>query len=102
MSLEELSKMLAKTPLPASSSEVSELYTMSGCWSCKESIEKLVNAGYEFDIITLDDNNMQSAFKLWTSRLGKNPNTVPQFWYKGKYIGGSAGIDKFLKENDVT
>jgi glutaredoxin len=94
--------MLAKVPSLASSSEFSELYTMEGCAACKSSITKLIDAGYEFDIIHLDDHNMKQAFEVWEHRLGKNPNSVPQFWYKDQYIGGSVEIAKFIKDNDVT
>jgi len=102
MSLEELSKMLAQIPSLDSSSDFSELYTMDGCPSCKSSIANLVEAGYEFEVIHLTDENSKHCFKVWEYRLGKNPNTVPQFWYKGQYIGGSVEIAKFIKDNNVT
>lgn len=80
----------------------SELYVMDFCTACCTAADKLKHAGIEFDIIKLTDDNMQVAFKIWEQRLGNNPNSVPQFWYQGQYIGNSAKIDKFLKEKNVT
>jgi len=75
---------------------------MEGCAACKSSITKLIDAGYEFDIIHYTDESSTRCNRVWEHRLGKNPNSVPQFWYKGQYIGGSVEIAKFIKDNDVT
>jgi glutaredoxin len=65
-------------------------------------LDLLKDAGLEIDVINLDtDADLLRAFKIWESRLGYNPNTIPQFWYQGKHIGGSTGIEKFLKERNV-
>ncbi|CAB4241551.1 Glutaredoxin [uncultured Caudovirales phage] len=93
--------MLAKTPLPDLNSDTSELYVMEFCESCKVALQKLQDAGVEFDVVDLDKVGMKNVFAIWNHRLGRNPNLVPQFWYKGKYIGSSPSIDKFLKEKDV-
>ena len=80
----------------------SELYIMDHCDACCIARDKLEQAGIQFAIIKLDDDNMQHAFKVWEHRLGHNPNSVPQFWHQGEYVGNSAKIDKFLKEKNVT
>jgi len=94
--------MLTEIPSLDSSSEVSELYTMQFCESCKTAIRKLHEAGYEFVIYDVTKIGTRRVFEVWKHRLGHNPNLVPQFWYKGQYIGGSPAIDKFLKENNAS
>lgn len=80
----------------------SELYVMPHCESCTVSHDKLLAAGIQFKTIELDDTNMEHMFKVWVQRLGSNPNSVPQFWYNGTYVGNSSNIDNFLKEYNVT
>lgn len=81
----------------------SELYTTEWCSACVLAKEKLKAAGIEFETVNVDEEEaLHRAFAVWNHRLGYNPNTIPQFWYKGKYIGGSSAIEKFLKENHVT
>jgi glutaredoxin len=80
----------------------SELYIAKWCSACHTALIKLSAAGYQFAIVDLDgDDALQKAFKVWEQRLGHNPNSIPQFWYQGEYIGGSTAIDKFLKEENV-
>lgn len=82
---------------------ISELYVTDWCSGCHSAHEKLVKAGLEFEVVNVtDDEALNKAFVVWEHRLGHNPNTIPQFWYQGEYIGGTAGIDKFLKEKNVT
>jgi glutaredoxin len=79
-----------------------ELYTTEWCDACKVAKEKLEAAGIAFETVNVDDEDaLHRAFEVWKYRLGYNPNTIPQFWYKGTYIGGSSNIDKFLKEQNV-
>ncbi len=79
-----------------------ELYVAEWCHSCHSALEKLKTAGIEFEVVNVDtEEALYRAFDVWKYRLGYNPNTIPQFWYKGQYIGGSASIDKFLKEQNV-
>ena len=81
----------------------SELYIAEWCTACHVVLEKLKSAGIEFDIISVDsEDDLHKAFKVWESRLGYNPNSIPQFWYNGKHIGGSTNIENFLKERNVT
>lgn len=94
--------MLAKVPSLDLNSDSSELYVMQFCPGCKESLHKLVNAGFKFDIYDLNVIGTKRVFKIWEHRLGYNPNLVPQFWFMGQYVGNSLGIDKFLKEKNVT
>lgn len=94
--------MLVQTPLLDSNSDVSELYTMQFCESCKTAIRKLHEAGYEFVIYDATKIGTRRVFEVWKHRLGYNPNSVPQFWYKGTYIGNSQAIEKFLKENNAS
>jgi glutaredoxin len=101
MSLEELNKMLAKIPSLDLNSDTSELYVMEFCESCKVALQRLQDAGVEFDVVDLNKVGMKNVFEVWKYRLGRNPNLVPQFWYKGNYIGSSPSIDKFLKERNV-
>lgn len=80
----------------------SELYIAEWCSSCHSAYEKLKSAGVEFEVVNVDDDEaLYRAFEVWKYRLGHNPNSIPQFWYNGQHIGGSAGIDKFLKEYNV-
>jgi glutaredoxin len=80
----------------------SELYITEWCDACHIALDKLKAAGIEFEVVKVDEEEeLYKAFKVWEGRLGYNPNTIPQFWYKGKHIGGSANIDKFLKEQNV-
>lgn len=94
--------MSVQTPLLDSSSDVSELYTMPFCDACKIAIRKLHEAGYEFVIYDVTEIGTQRVFEVWKHRLGCNPNSVPQFWHKGIYIGNSQAIEKFLKENNAS
>lgn len=81
----------------------SELYVTSWCTACHQMLDVLKDAGLTFDVINVDNtSDLHQAFKVWVSRLGYNPNTIPQFWYQGKYIGGSENIEQFLKERNVT
>jgi glutaredoxin len=80
----------------------SELYVTDWCSGCHSALDKLTKAGLEFEVVNLDSERaLNKAFSVWEDRLGYNPNTIPQFWYQGEYIGGTAGIDKFLKEKNV-
>jgi glutaredoxin len=82
---------------------VSELYITDWCSGCHSALEKLTEAGLDFEVVNVtDDDALNKAFVVWEYRLGYNPNTIPQFWYRGEHIGGTAGIDKFLKEKNVT
>jgi glutaredoxin len=82
---------------------VSELYITDWCSGCHSALEKLTEAGLDFEVVNVtDDDALNKAFVVWEHRLGYNPNTIPQFWYRGEHIGGPAGIDKFLKEKNVT
>lgn len=101
MSLEALNKMSVKIPSLDLNSDTSELYVMESCESCKVALQKIQDAGIEVNVIELNKLGTRNAFKIWEHRLGYNPNLVPQFWYKGEYVGGSAKIDKFLKEKNV-
>ena len=79
-----------------------ELYVTSWCTACHMMVDKLRSAGIEFNIINVDnEDDLHKAFKVWESRLGYNPNTIPQFWYQDKHIGGSTAIENFLKERNV-
>lgn len=81
----------------------SELYVTDWCSGCHDALDKLRKAGLEFEVVNVDtEEALYKAFKVWESRLGYNPNLIPQFWYLGEYIGGTTGIDKFLKEKNVT
>lgn len=81
----------------------SELYITNWCGVCHISLKKLTDAGLKFNVICLDDeDHMKIAFNVWQNRLGFNPNSLPQFWYDGEYVGGSVNIEKFLKERNVT
>lgn len=81
----------------------SELYITEWCDACHIALDKLKAAGIEFEVVKVDEEEeLYKAFKVWEGRLGYNPNTIPQFWYRGEYIGGSSNIDKFLKENYVS
>jgi glutaredoxin len=63
----------------------------------------LEEAGLAVDVVNIDsEEDMQKAFKIWNHRLGYNPNSIPQLWYNGQYIGGSSNIEKFIKEKNVT
>ena len=80
----------------------SELYIADWCSSCHSAFDKLTKAGLAFEVVKVDtEEALYKAFAVWESRLGYNPNLIPQFWYNGQYIGGSANIDKFLKEQNV-
>jgi glutaredoxin len=94
--------MSAKIPLQDSSSNISELYITQWCSACHVALDKLKEAKIEFEVIDVDEEQkLRQAFKVWEKRLGYNPNSIPQFWYKGQHIGGSKNIDKFLKEQNV-
>ena len=81
----------------------SELYITDWCSACHVALDKLRAAGVEFEVVKVDaEEQLYKAFKVWEDRLGYNPNLIPQFWYQGEYIGGTTGIDKFLKERNVT
>ena len=81
---------------------ISELYVTTWCSACHTMLDILKDAGLEFEVINVDsEEDLIRAFTVWKQRLGYNPNTIPQFWYQDKYIGGSAGIEKFLKEQHV-
>lgn len=82
---------------------VSELYVTDWCSGCHSALEKLSKAGVEFEVVNVTaEDALNKAFVVWEHRLGYNPNSIPQFWYQGEHIGGTAGIDKFLKEKNVT
>ena len=82
---------------------VSELYVTDWCSGCHSALDKLVKAGLEFEVVNVTaDDALNKAFSVWEHRLGYNPNSIPQFWYQGEHLGGTAGIDKFLKEKNVT
>ena len=94
--------MSVKIPLLDSNFNTTELYVMDSCESCKVALRNLQEAGIEVEIVDLSKIGTKKAFAIWEHRLGRNPNLVPQFWYKGEYIGSSVNIDKFLKEKNVT
>lgn len=80
----------------------SELYITDWCSGCHSALEKLKAAKLEFEVVNISSEQaLYRAFKVWEYRLGHNPNTIPQFWYHGEYIGGTKEIDKFLKEKNV-
>lgn len=80
----------------------SELYITEWCNACHVALDKLTKAGIEFEVVNVDaEEELYKAFAVWEKRLGYNPNSIPQFWYKGQHIGGSKNIDKFLKEQNV-
>lgn len=80
----------------------SELYVTEWCSACHIALDKLNKAGIEFEVINVDtEEALYKAFKVWEDRLGYNPNSIPQFWYSSKHIGGSVAIANFLKENDA-
>jgi len=94
--------MSAKIHLQDSNFNSSELYVTEWCTACHVVLDKLNKAGIEFEIINVDsEEDLHQAFKVWESRLGYNPNSIPQFWYQGKHIGGSVNIEQFLKEQNV-
>ena len=81
----------------------SELYVTDWCPGCHSALEKLKEANLNFEVVNVTaEESLNIAFSVWEYRLGHNPKTIPQFWYQGEYIGGTAGIDKFLKEKNVT
>ena len=81
----------------------SELYITDWCSGCHSALDSLAKANIKFEVVNVtDDEALNKAFSVWEHRLGHNPNSIPQFWYQGEYIGGTAGIDKFLKEKNVT
>jgi len=82
---------------------ISELYTTEWCAACKLSKDRLLEAGIiDFEVISVDEEDkLYKAFRVWEERLGHNPNSIPQFWYRGQYVGGSAQIEKFIKEYHV-
>ena len=81
----------------------SELYVTDWCTGCHSALEKLKKANLNFEVVNVTaEESLNIALGVWEYRLGYNPNTIPQFWYQGEYIGGTAGIDKFLKEKNVT
>jgi glutaredoxin len=81
----------------------SELYITDWCDACHVALDKLTKAGIEFEVVKVDaEEELYKAFKVWESRLGYNPNLIPQFWYRGEYIGGTTGINNFLKDRNVT
>ena len=81
---------------------LNELYVTDWCTGCHTALEKLRQANLNFEVVNVtEEEALNKAFSVWEERLGYNPNTIPQFWYQGEYIGGTAGIDKFLKEQNV-
>ena len=93
--------MSVKIPSRDLNSDTTELYVMSSCVSCKVALKNIQEAGIEVEVFDLEKVGTKNAFAVWEHRLGRNPNLVPQFWYKGEYIGSSVNIDKFLKEKNV-
>jgi len=80
----------------------SELYITDWCAGCHLALEKLKEANLDFEVVNVSaEEALYRAFKVWEYRLGYNPNSIPQFWYHGEYIGGTKEIDKFLKEKNV-
>jgi glutaredoxin len=80
----------------------SELYITDWCAGCHSALEKLKEAKLDFEVVNVtSEQALYRAFAVWEHRLGHNPNTIPQFWYCGEYIGGIKDIDKFLKEKNV-
>jgi hypothetical protein len=75
---------------------------MESCSGCKDSAARLLEAGVEFETYDIEQIGIEKVFKFWKHRLGESPNSVPQFWYKGKYIGNSKNIENFVKEKNVT
>jgi glutaredoxin len=84
-------------------SNVSEIYITDWCSACHVVLDILKDAGIVVDVVNIQsEEDMAKAIDIWKQRLGYNPNTIPQLWYNGQYIGGSSNIEKFIKEKHVT
>jgi len=95
--------MSTKIPSLDLNSNTSEIYITDWCSACHKMLGLLEEAGLAVDVVNIDsEEDMQKAFKIWNHRLGYNPNSIPQLWYNGQYIGGSSNIEKFIKEKNVT
>lgn len=92
-----------KIPSLDSNFDASEIYITDWCSACHLVLELLEQAGLAVDIVKIEsEQDMHDAFGVWKNRLGYNPNSIPQMWYAGQYIGGSTNIREFIKEKNVT
>jgi ribonucleoside-diphosphate reductase subunit M1 len=72
--------------------ETIKIYTKTGCKYCKMSKECLINLGYDFFEIVMDNNEDRKIFYK-----EMNVNIVPQIYFGEERIGGYIELKEYLK-----